>query len=107
MIDAIIEARHAVIHVVSGALDVTYEVRESELYANRRSYYKGSHYVRSGNTGYVFDLVGATRDPNNNQRPYIFGGLDFDAVVRRALSKARHLERVWRNTSNRRSEVAA
>lgn len=106
MIDADIREDSATIHVISGALDVTYEVRPSDLYRRNRSYY-GATYVRTGNKGYVFDLVGAERRSIDLQAPYIFGCLDFEAAVRRALSKARHLERVWRATSNSRNAVAA
>lgn len=97
MIDAQIDGDHALIHVTSGSLDVTYEIRYSEL-SSRQTSSPGLRYTRTGKFGYVFDLVGATREPVQGQAPYIFGCMDFDRTVLRALSKARHLERVWRNT---------
>lgn len=98
MIDAQIDNCHALIHVVSGSLDVTYEIRAEELWARPR---RSSYYTRTGKNGYVFDLVGSTRDPLKGQAPYIFAGLNFESVLLRAMSKARHLERLWRNTRSR------
>ena len=99
MIAATIEADRASIRVVSGALDVTYEVRPADLF-RRSSSYSSASYVRTGKTGYVFDLVGAVRKPTV-QAPYIWGCVDFETAVRRALSKAHRLERVWRKTTPR------
>lgn len=106
MIDAQITDDHATVRIVSGALDVTYEVRSTELWSWRRRY-NGGYYSRTGKQGYALDLVGVTRDPNKGQAPYIFGSLDFERAVSRALSKARHLERVWRNTRSKSLAVAA
>jgi hypothetical protein len=96
MIDATIDANRAVIHVVSGSLDVTYEVRPDTL-CNPRGFRTGE--------GYVLDIVGIDRSKFGH--PYILGSVNFEYVVRRGLSKARHLERVWRATTNRKIPVSA
>lgn len=88
MIDAVIEEETAVVRVVSGALDVTYEVKPGPVY-----YPSGNH----AGDGWVLDLRGMVRD-GRGQAPYIFGARDFEQVVKRALSKARRLERAWRST---------
>lgn len=93
MISVDISDGRALIHVVSGALDVTYEVKPGVVYS------------RAGiaSNGFVLDLVGIDRD--QFRAPYVFGAHDFETVVCRAMSKARHLERAWRKTSPR--EVTA
>jgi len=87
MINVDIGESHALIHVVSGALDVTYEVKPGVVYS------------RAGiaSNGFVFDLVGIDREQFS--APYVFGGHDFDALVIRGMRKARHLERAWRKTA--------
>lgn len=96
MIAVSIEEDRAEIHVVSGSLDVTYEVKPGILYSP-----KG----QIASNGFVLDLAGVQR--SRNSKPYIFGSTNFDRVVLRAMSKARHLERAWRATANRRSAVSA
>lgn len=106
MIDADIRENSATIRVVSGALDVTYEIRPSELWSRRRTYYDRDRYTRTGKDGFVFDLAGSVRESREGQPPYIWGCMDFERAVLRAMAKARHLERAWRNTKLR-TAVAA
>ena len=96
MIEISIDERTATIHVESGLLDVTYEVKP------------GTYPSSSGKTmidGFVFDLRGMDR--TKQQGAYIFAGEDFERVVARALRKARHLERVWAKTLPREASAPA
>lgn len=82
MIDASFTEPTATIRVVSGKLDVTYEISPCRLP-------KGE--------GFKLDLAGMERR-DRGQAPFILAAKDYETVARRALWKARRLERAWRNT---------